>query len=124
MMAGLTLNSFGVAALAPSNPYLHSATQVGNITFGGPFDLVPRVANPANRACRYQKWLMHRRVRPEAVGGRIHNHLTGAAKYPIHSDVLNSAASKAAFSAKGVTCCRWRIWWDRRRIRRIRRRTW
>jgi hypothetical protein len=103
VMAALILNSFGATALAPSNPYLHSATQVGNLTFGAAqlLDLVPRVPNPANRACFYQKWLVHRRVRPEAFGGRIHNHVTGAAKYPIHSDVLNSAALKAVFSAKG-----------------------
>jgi hypothetical protein len=103
VMAALILNSFGAAATSPSNPYLHSATQVGNVTFGAAqlIDLVPRVPNPANRACFFQKWLVHRRVRPEAFGGRIHNHVTGAAKYPIHSDVLNSAALKAVFSAKG-----------------------
>ena len=103
VMAALILNSFGTAALSPSNPYLQSATQVGQITFGaaGLIDLINRVPNPANRACWYQKWLVHRRVRPEAFGGRIHNVVTGAAKYPIHSDVLNSAALKAVFSAKG-----------------------
>jgi hypothetical protein len=103
VMAALILNSFGAAATSPSNPYLHSATQVGNLTFGAAqqIDLVPRVPNPANRSSFYQKWLVHRRVRPEAFGGRIHNNVTGAAKYPIHSDVLNSAALKAVFSAKG-----------------------
>ena len=101
-MAALLLNSFGTAALAPSNPYLHSATQAGSITFGATqqIDLVTRVANPANRACWCQKWLVHRRLRPEAFGGRIHNHVTSAAKYPIHSDVLNSAALQAVFGAK------------------------
>jgi hypothetical protein len=103
VMAALILNSFGTAALSPSNPYLHSATQVGQVTLGPgqQIDLVNRVPNPANRACWYQKWLVHRRVRPEAFGGRIHNLMTGAAKYPIHSDVLNSAALKAVFSSKG-----------------------
>ena len=103
VMAALILNSFGAAALAPSNPYLHSATQVGNVTFGAAqlIDLVPRMPNPANRACFYQKWLVHRRVRPEAFGGRIHNVITGAVKYPIHSDALNSAALKAVFNATG-----------------------
>ncbi|MBV8847550.1 MAG: vanadium-dependent haloperoxidase [Bryobacterales bacterium] len=103
VMAALILNSFGAAAVAASNPYLHSATQVGSITFGAPsqVDLVTRVSNPAYRAGFYQKWLVHRRVRPEAFGGRIHNLVTGAAKYPIHSDVLNSAALKAVFSATG-----------------------
>ena len=103
VMAELVLNSFGAAALSPSNPYLHSLTQGGGFTFGTAhqLDLVARMANPAGRACFWQKWLVHRRVRPEAFGGRIHNHVTGAAKYPIHSDVLNSAALKAVFSAKG-----------------------
>jgi hypothetical protein len=103
VMAALILNSFGAAALALSNPYSHSATQVGNVTFGAAqlIDLVPRMPNPANRACFYQKWLVHRRVRPEAFGGRIHNLITGAANYPIHSDVLNSGALKAVFNATG-----------------------
>src|SRR6516162_7320066 len=103
VMAALILNGFGTPALSPSNPYLHSATQVGQITFGaaGLIDLVNRVPNPANRACWYQKWLVHRRLRPEAFGGRIHNLVTGTAKYPIHSDVLNSAALKAVSSMTG-----------------------
>jgi hypothetical protein len=103
VMAALILNSLGAAALSPSNPYLHSATQAGSITFGAQqqLDLVMRVPNPALRACWFQKWLVHRRLRPEAFGGRIHNHVTGAAKYPIHSDVLNSAALQAVFSARG-----------------------
>src|SRR5215831_18469992 len=103
VMAALILNSFGAAATSPSNPYLHSATQVGNLTFGAAqqIDLVPRMPNPANRACFCQKWLVHRRVRPEALGGRIHNLITGAAKYPIHSDVLNSAALKAVLASTG-----------------------
>ena len=103
VMAALILNSFGAAALAPSNPYLYSATQAGTTTFGASqqIDLVNRMPNPANRACFCQKWLVHRRVRPEAFGGGIHNVVTSAAKYPIHSDVLNSAALKAVFSATG-----------------------
>jgi hypothetical protein len=102
-MAALILNSFGSAALAPSNPYLHSATQAGSVTFGAAalVDLVNRMPDTANRACFFQKWLVHRRVRPEAFSGRIHNLITGAAKYPIHSDVLNSAALQTVFSAKG-----------------------
>ncbi len=103
VMAALILNTFGTAALSPSNPYLHSATQASTITFGltGQLDLVSRAPIVGYRAAWCQKWLVHRRVRPEAFGGRIHNHMTGAAKYPIHSDALNSAALKAVFSAQG-----------------------
>ena len=102
--AALLLQSFGSAALSPNNPYLHSATQVGNVTFSAAtsLDLVGRASNPANRANFCQKWLVHRRIRPEAFAGRIHNHVTGAANYPIHSDILNSAALKAVFSAHGT----------------------
>jgi hypothetical protein len=55
----------------------------------------------ALRAVFCQKWLVHRRVRPEAYAGLVHNHVTGAAKYPIHSDVLNSGALQAIFKARG-----------------------
>jgi hypothetical protein len=64
-------------------------------------DLVWSAPINALRAVWYQKWLVHRRVRPEVFSGRIHNHVTGAAKYSIHSDVLNSAALQAVFNARG-----------------------
>lgn len=64
-----------------------------DMTWGAPLS--------ALRATWCQKWLVHRRVRPEAYGGRIHNVLTGAAKYPIHSDVLNSVAVQTVFKANG-----------------------
>jgi hypothetical protein len=104
IQTALQLSSYGNAALSPNNPYLHSATQVGNVTFGGAMwlDFAVRAANPAQRANFFQKWLVHRRIRPEAFAGRIHNHVTGAASYPIHSDILNSAALKAVFSAHGT----------------------
>jgi hypothetical protein len=103
LLAALLLNSFGTPALAPNNYYLSSATQTGQITFGIHFnnDLVARAAIYGLRAVWYQKWLVHRRLRPEAFGGRIHTHLIGTAKYPIHSDILNSAALPAIFKATG-----------------------
>ncbi|MFP3471873.1 hypothetical protein R0J90_17655, partial [Micrococcus sp. SIMBA_144] len=48
-------------------------------------------------AAWFQKWLVHRRLRPEQFGGRIHNELIGAADYPIHPDVLNSKAVTRIF---------------------------
>ncbi len=102
--AGLILMSYGNAALSPTNPYLHSVTQAGGITFGiqQQVDFFTRALNPALRAVYFQKWLMHRRIRPEAFGGRIHLTMEGGASYPIHSDILNSAALKAVFSAHGT----------------------
>jgi membrane-associated phospholipid phosphatase len=55
-------------------------------------DLVARSGNAALKATWYQKWLVHRRLRPDAFGGHLHVHLTGKAKYPIHQDILHSAA--------------------------------
>jgi len=103
ILATLLLMSYGNAALAPSNPYLHSATQAGGVTFGPqqPLDLVVRVMNEALRATFFQKWLVHRRVRPEAFAGRIHNNVIGATSYPIHSDIFNSGLIKALFNAHG-----------------------
>jgi hypothetical protein len=104
LLTALQLLSFGNPALSANNPYLHSATQAGNITFGsgGFLDLTVRAANQSLRANFFQKWLVHRRLRPEAFAGRIHNVATGAASYPVHPDILNSAALKAVFSAHGT----------------------
>lgn len=104
ILAALLLISYGVPALSQDNPYPKLSKTGGAITFGQQMalDLVSRAPNSALRTSWYQKWLVHRRLRPEAFGGRIHNHVTGAASYPIHSDILNSAALKATFSARGT----------------------
>ncbi len=87
-----------------ANPYVGSATQTGFVTFGGAdvLDLVARVANLALKATWYQKWVVHRTLRPEAFGGRVHNHLTGAASYPIHPDMVSgSDAPRRVYSQHG-----------------------
>src|SRR4029078_737763 len=80
------------APLDPSNPYNQSRTQIAFGTLGDPYmaSVLCAVARPALKAVWYQKWFVHRRLRPEVFAGRIHNHVTGAARYPIHSDILNS----------------------------------
>jgi len=82
------------APFKTSTPYTRSMTQGGFITFGAPhvLDVVARVANAALKACWCHKWLVHRRLRPEAFAGRVHNQMIGAVQYPIHADVLDSAA--------------------------------
>lgn len=86
------------------NPYRRSIRQSGFVTFGAAhvLDLLARVSGAALRACWYQKWSVHRTLRPEEFGGRIHNHRTGAARYPIHADVLNSAALDAVHAKHGT----------------------
>jgi hypothetical protein len=89
--AMLTLQGFG-APLDAANPYAGSRTQRGFGTFGDPHvaSALCAVTTRALRAVWFQKWFVHRRLRPEAFGGRIHNHVTRAAAYPIHRDILES----------------------------------
>jgi membrane-associated phospholipid phosphatase len=79
------------------NPYVHSANQEGFGTYGGPhlLSLVTEVATRALKAQWFQKWFVHRRLRPETFGGRIHAHLSGIRDYSmIDSEVLDSGALK------------------------------
>lgn len=39
--------------------------------------------------------------KPAEFGGRVHNHLTGAASYPLHASVLNSQAVHEVFRRSG-----------------------
>ena len=68
-----------------------SLAQVGFGTFGGPAVLT-LACEPATRALKdvwYQKWLVHRRLRPEEFGGRVEVKRLGLRNYPIHCDLLN-----------------------------------
>jgi membrane-associated phospholipid phosphatase len=91
------------AALDSGSPYNHSKSQSGFSTFGNPhiLDLVARVANSALKAAWFQKWSVHRHLRPEEFGGRIHNHKSGAARYPIHEKALSSVALDRVFGKYG-----------------------
>ena len=90
--------------LDPGLPLYDSTVQAGFAQCGGPhiLSLVTEVATRALKAVWYQKWFVHHRLRPEEFGGRVHNRKTGAANYPIHPDVLNSAAVAETFSKYGT----------------------
>jgi hypothetical protein len=85
------------------NPYTNTQKQDAFATFGGPhiLSLVTEVATRALKAVWYQKWFVHRRLRPEAFGGLVHNRRSGAAAYPLHADILNSAALTETFNRFG-----------------------
>ncbi|PYX09994.1 MAG: phosphoesterase [Acidobacteria bacterium] len=91
------------AGFNASNPYNSSRTQVGFGTFGAPHicALMTEVSAYALRAQWFQKWWVHRALRPEAYGGLVHNVKTGTAQYPLHADVLNSQAVATVFAKKG-----------------------
>ena len=101
--ACLILLELGVP-FAGGLPPASSATQDGFAEFGAPhvLSLVTEVATRALKAVWCQKWLVHRRLRPEEFGGRIHNFLTGAATYPIQSEILGSTALARVFSRHGT----------------------
>ena len=76
-----------------NNPYNGYTRQDPFATYGAPhaLSLVWEVLARALRATWFQKWFIHRRLRPEEFGGRIDNQLTGRrVGYPINGEILNS----------------------------------
>jgi hypothetical protein len=120
-VACLNLLAFGYLA-NPGNPYgrvldggagrhrnttldpTGSLAQVGFGTFGGP-SAITLVSEPATRALKnewYQKWLVHRKLRPEEFGGRVEVQRLGRKTYPFHPDLFNSsvlAATQSKFNS-------------------------
>jgi hypothetical protein len=93
------------APFNPGNPYIGNPTQDGFATFGPPAikTLMCEVADRALKATWYQKWFVHRRLRPEEYGGLVHLQLTKN-RYPnvLHPDILNSPAVAKVFSKYGT----------------------
>ncbi|WP_338876297.1 vanadium-dependent haloperoxidase [Spirosoma sp. SC4-14] len=85
--------------------------QTGFAQFGPPhiLNLVSEVATRALKAVRYQKYNVHRRVRPEVVGGWIHRYGTG------HTTNLDSM-KKATDVFKGNVPANAKKVWDAVRI--------
>ena len=62
--------------------------------------LLGGIVQAHKHAAWYHKWRVHRRLRPEAFGGRVHHVLDGtridgqpaADRYPVHGQLLDSAA--------------------------------
>ena len=84
---------YGRAAIAVENPYGISIFNQGGFTsLGGPWfiDLLTQAGNLALNGAWYQKWSVHRRLRPEVYAGRIHHHLEGNATYELPSEILDS----------------------------------
>jgi hypothetical protein len=88
----------------PTNPYKSSLVQTGFATFGAPHicSWLGRFATAALEAAWYQKWSVHRRLRPEEFGGLVNQVAVGTAGYPISTDLLNSAALANTFKLNGT----------------------
>jgi hypothetical protein len=79
--------------LDPNHPYRSSVRQAGFATFGTAHvsEMLAAVGK-SERHTWYQKWQVHRSLRPEAYGGLVHRVVADGAGYPVHSDLLDDTA--------------------------------
>ncbi len=104
--AFLVLTTIG-APLNPGNPYIGSKTENGFGTFGGPdfAGTLTEVATKALNAVWYQKWFVHLRPRPEAIGGIVHLIKTGQqaeTDVTLSPVILNSQGLLQSFTKYGT----------------------
>jgi len=96
--AALILSGFGAGAIDDGNPYQTSTKQTGFATFGlAHLLMLIGSVHKAERHTWYQKWNVHRFLRPEAFSGRVHNQKKGDASYPIHQRLMNSPVLDRVF---------------------------
>ncbi|MEO1014360.1 MAG: vanadium-dependent haloperoxidase [Pseudomonadota bacterium] len=91
-------------AFDAANPYNSSPSQEGFATFGtgDVLDLVAKASNLALTGAWYQKWLVHRRLRPETYGGRLHKQLADGVDMGLPDEIANSDAISRIFSRNGT----------------------
>jgi hypothetical protein len=102
----LVLGTIG-APLNPGNPYIGSTTENGFGTFGGPdfAGTLTEVATKALNAVWYQKWFVHLRPRPEAIGGIVHLIKTGQqaeTDVTLSNVILGSVGLQQSFNKYGT----------------------
>ncbi len=102
----LVLGTIG-APVNPGNPYVGSTTENGFGTFGGPdfAGTLTEVATKALNAVWYQKWFVHLRPRPEAIGGIVHLIKTGQSNetdVTLSPVILNSQGLQQSFNKYGT----------------------
>jgi len=95
------------APLNPGNPYIGSKTENGFCTFGPPdiAGTLTAVATVALNAVWYQKWFVHLRPRPEAIGGLVHLIKTGQGNktdVKLSNVILNSVGLQQSFNKYGT----------------------
>jgi len=112
VLAGINANPLGSfnpggAPLNPGNPYNNSRTENGFGTFGGPDFAATfgELATKALNAVWYQKWFVHLRPRPEAIGGIVHLIKNGQASktnVTLSNVILNSKGLQQSFNKYGT----------------------
>ena len=90
--------------LDPGHPYFASTRQAPFLTFGYVhlLSLLGEVSQRALKAAWLQKWCVHRRLRPEEYGGRVHYQATGQASYNLDPQIFESPALSRVFSLNGT----------------------
>ncbi|WP_431285460.1 vanadium-dependent haloperoxidase [Humitalea sp. 24SJ18S-53] len=92
-------------AMAPTNPYVSLRKQNPASSFGPPqvAALVFEAANNTIRAAYWQKFFVHRTLRPEAYGGLAHQRLAnGVADYPLPDAFLRAEALERTRAKQGT----------------------
>lgn len=100
------IRGYGSNAYDPNDPYKGKNAEARSPLFGNnhALDFIGRIAMGSQNVAWFQKWLVHRRARPEVFFGRVHNHLTSAdINYPIHDDALTSSALNYMFDLNEET---------------------
>ena len=94
--AFLVLAGLG-APFDDGNPYNGNPTQIGFGTFGGPHiaTLLCEVSTRALKAVWFQKWFVHRRLRPENFAARIEYNRTHPGAFDIHPSANGSTVLPA-----------------------------
>lgn len=89
--------------LNPGNPYLQYQRQQNFVEFGPSqlLSLLGEVSVRAHKAVWYQKWQVHRRLRPEEFGARVHFKLLNQRPYPVNDLINGSAVFPRIFSRYG-----------------------
>ena len=101
--AALILLSYGPAAWDTGNPYLDISSQSPFTTFGGPWllQMLTFASNLSLNGAWYQKWRVHRRLRPEAYSLRLNATRSNLRAYDVHPDILNASVLDVAQARNG-----------------------
>jgi hypothetical protein len=101
--AALIINSYGPDALDPANPYLQNPTQESFVLYYLPdvINLITMGSEYALRAAWYQKWLVHRRLRPEFAAFLVNQQKLGIQNFDLNNEVINSTVMDHLFSTFG-----------------------
>ena len=105
LSAALAILQWGIDAMSLTNPYRGYKLEFADITFGNKnvLTLLAQAALIAQKGSWYQKWLVHRRARPEAYAARVEVQASGQRQYGVSQEIVESGAvarTQAAFGTR------------------------